>query len=286
MKTYNVVFERFDSIDKLVKANRSRKVNKVWKEALCSSLHTDKETIKFAGTKSYDEAEGLLVNGWNEHIDKFKSAAKVSPNVRRTQRKPATGVVGYAPNVPNAIRGLPNSMISTETVKQKVKAVTIVYSPCVNSKWKAQEIVECGVAVMKIINLLEAQGIRAQLSIEGMSTVVNNDWSVVWVDVKNWRESLDLKKLMFPVVSPSMLRRIGFRWLETNPDIKNRRYTYGYGTPIGGGEYQGTVKIMKHHGLLKENEYYITAPACRENGYDPDKIMEFVGMAKLKQRSA
>lgn len=284
---YNVVFERFPTIDKLIQTNKNRKPNKVFSPYPLNSNDTSKS---FSGTASYQEAEDLLVHSWDKPLDRLKGGEKafVKSNTVAQKRKSTTGVVGYMPNVPNAVMGLPNSMINTESIKQKVKAVTIVYSPCVSYQWSTNEIIDSGIAVMNIINLLERNGIRVQLTIEFMASHTgranpSNQLSVVWLDVKGWRDPLDLKKIAFPVVHSSMLRRIGFRWLETNPNITNPNYIGGYGTPIGDGVYTSAVQTLKDHQLLKDHEYYITAPLCKDMNFDPEKIMEKANMMDLRK---
>ena len=284
---YNVVFERFPTIDKLIQANKNRKPNKVFSPYPLNSNDTSKS---FSGTASYQEAEDLLVHSWDKPLDRLKGGEKafVKSNTVAQKRKSTTGVVGYMPNVPNAVMGLPNSMINTESIKQKVKAVTIVYSPCVSYQWSTNEIIDSGIAVMNIINLLERNGIRVQLTIEFMASHTgranpSNQLSVAWLDVKGWRDPLDLKKIAFPVVHSSMLRRIGFRWLETNPNITNPNYIGGYGTPIGDGVYTSAVRTLKDHQLLKDYEYYITAQLCKDMNFDPEKIMEKANMMNLRK---
>lgn len=287
---YNVVFERFPTIDKLIQANKNRKPNKVFSPYSLKSNDTSDECQSFSETASYQEAEDLLVHSWDKPLDRLKGGEKafVKSNTVAQKRKSATGVVGYMPNVPNAVMGLPNSMINTESIKRKVKAVTIVYSPCVSYQWSSNEIIDSGIAVMNIINLLERNGIRVQLTIEFMASHTGisnpkNQLSVAWLNVKGWRDPLDLKKIAFPVVHSSMLRRIGFRWLETNPNITNQSYTRGYGMPIGDGIYTAAVRTLNDHQLLKDHEYYITAPLCRDMNFDPEKIMEKANMMNLRK---
>ena len=288
MGTHNVVFERFNSIDRLIKANDNRHLNSAFKsKPILKSIDIDPSTTKFTQTKSYEEAVNLLENGWDKHLDTFKTENKLNANTVIQKKRPTLSVVGYVPNVPNAIMGLPNSMITTEIVKQKIKAVTIIYSSCASYRWTAEELVQCGISVMKIINVLESQGIRVKLIVEGISsTTVNKNWSLMWVDVKDWREPLDLKKISFPVIHPSMLRRIAFRWLETNPNITDSKFKNGYGNVIEGGDYFDTVVALKTHGLLKDNEYYITPSFCKRNNFNSDRIMESLGLEKNKRKGA
>ena len=68
-----------------------------------------------------------------------------------------------------------------------------------------------------------------------------------------------------------MFRRFGFRWLETSPEIKDSGWRYGYGEPLR--EYS----FIKEN-FLSENEYFINLTTTKENGYDPEKIIEYLNI--------
>lgn len=278
---YKVAFEEFESINALRHTINTRPLNKAFEGE--SELSSQTGDSSFTGTKNYKEAEDLLVMGWDKHVERFKGGFKGAvTNAPTEKRRPSTGIVGYAPNVPNAILGLPNSMICTERTNQKVKAITIIYAPTVNCGWGTEEIVNAGLTALKIINSIELQGIRVKLVIEGMCATRGNDLSMFTVVVKDYKEAIDIKKICFPVAHGSMLRRIGFKWLETCPQVTNSGYTSGYGTPLSNNSYESVIATLKDNGLLKDNCYYINAPICRDNKYDPQKVMEAVGMKEVK----
>lgn len=281
-----ITLERFGSISQLMSTLKSRqgKVN----EGMRGENSSETSTEKFSGTKSYDEACDQLLNGWDKHLNEikkgFNEAVRVNANTTTQKTRVSAGVVGYAPLVPNAIRGLPNSMITTERIPQKVKAVTIVYNTSVSSHWTTDEMVKCGIAVMKLVNKLELDGYRVKLSVEAMSTTADRDQCRMIVDVKDWKQPLDLKKLCFPMVSPSMLRRIGFRWLETVPNMTNRGFSGGYGTPLCSERgYQKNLESAREAKVIGDNEYYLTAYMVKENNHDIAKIMEQAGMSSLNK---
>jgi hypothetical protein len=166
---------------------------------------------------------------------------------------------------------------------QKVKAVTLIYGMTVNCDWEKDELLECGLSVLKIINLLELQGVRVQLTVEIKNAVSRDDKdrSVCRVDIKDWREALDLRKVAFPVAHPSMLRRIGFRWLETCPLIENERYTSGYGRSPD-GSYERIRETLKKENLLTDNQYYINPQLCRDCNQDILEIVKRAGITGIK----
>lgn len=278
----NSIVEKFDSINQFMAAITSREEN-VAMRGLGHSKNGDKD---FTGTKSWDEALDFLKNGWDEPLEEIKREIvqyKVKTNVTASRQRTSIGVVGYAPCVPNAIKGLPNSMITSERIPQKVKAVSIVYNVNVNCGWTPREIQKCSITVLKIVNQLELQGYRVKLLVEVFSSRKDKDHLRCSVSIKDWRQPLDLKKLCFPLVNPSMFRRMGFRWLETVPNMTNEGFRSGYGTPIcSENKYKEDVERAKEYKVIGENDYFLSAYMIQENKHDVKKVMEAAGMSGLE----
>lgn len=280
----NDVFEHFNSITSFVKALEERKENNSAMRGASSSKDGDKS---FTGTKSYSEAVDLLKNGWTEKLEevkqKFNTAVKANANASTERVRPTTGVVGYAPCVPNAIRGLPNSMITTEKTPQKIKAVSLVYGTTVNGDFRSENLIKCGVAIMQIVNNLELAGYRVKLVQEVLASGTGNDTATAMIDLKDYRQPLDLKKLCFPMIHTSMFRRIGFKWLETVPNLTNRGFSSGYGSALTSDYSERKEFLREKLNCLGDNDFYITAYLIHRNRYDVTKVMEAAGMASLNK---
>lgn len=276
MKYY---FDVYKGIDDLLRKIESRPVNTVFKDATLSS---NSENAKFSGTANYQEAVELFKSGWEDPVKDLKAevkAANIRTNVTETKHRPRNSVVGYAPCVPAAILGLPESMIATERTPSKIKAVSIVHSVCANAATKTQEFLKAGAAVLKIVNDLELKGYRVQLDCEFDASVCGQETTVARFRLKDWRQPLDLKKLTFPMAHASMLRRIGFRHTETHPGIKYSGWTGCYGRALSSDmNYKQQVAMYKKQGMLAENEFFITLDMAKKNGYDTEKIMKQAGM--------
>lgn len=278
------ITERYRSIESLMRTLDSR--NGKNNPAMQGNDSSKTGTKRFCGTKDYDEAVELITKGWTEKLDEIKKgfdkAVRVNTNTTQSRPRPTTGIVGYAACVPNAILGLPNSMIATERVAQKVKAVTIVYNSSVSAGWSTDEMIECGITVMKLVNKLELDGYRVRLTAEPIATTSGSDLAQCLVDLKDWRQPLDLTKLAFPMIHPSMLRRVMFRWLETVPNLTNRGFSGGYGTPKSSEDYEKVVKEYKEERkCLGDNDYYLTAYMVKDEKHDIDRIMKRAGMSAL-----
>ena len=124
--------EVFPNMKSFLKANRERKLNKVFQKASENgrqlqdiNSNADDFQCSSRGTKNYKEAESLALKGWNPSNSKstgiFRTNGKGSKVVRRTM----TGPVGYAPHVPNAIAGRPDSMIYQKRIVEPQPMINI-----------------------------------------------------------------------------------------------------------------------------------------------------------------
>ena len=262
----------------------SRKLNNVFcdKREL-SSQATGRSAKNFTRTDNYEEAMELISGGWNEPLEQIKkgTANNFKSNATLNKSRPQTGVVGYAPCVPNAIMGLPNSMIMTEKTPSKVKAVTILFSMSVTANYSQEQILKAGIVVLNIINDLELAGYRVKLDVEICGSQEGDEYCSARVNVKDWRQPLDLKKVAFPISHPSMFRRFGFRWLETYPSLTNCGYRNGYGSSHYKEDYQNAIDTYTRNNALDKNEYFITTYLCMEENYNKEKITERCGLSKL-----
>lgn len=275
-------YEKFDNLTVMMRELESRKNN----QHMLGRNSSHRIGGDFTGTETWEEAKNLLLNGWEKPLQQIKKGVRqnIKTNVTRSKAIPSTGIVGYAPCVPNAIIGLPNSMITTHRTPSKVKAISLTYSVHVNCSWSTWEITEAGIAALNIVNDLELQGYRVALNVEMFSAEKQGEQLCACVKVKDWRQPMDLKKIAFTIANPSMLRRFGFRWLETTPLMTRDGFASGYGMPLSNKDYEEHLSIVRNAGYISKNEFYITAAMCRAEDYDTGRIMDRAGMTFMKQR--
>jgi hypothetical protein len=260
-----IVKEHFGSIHQMLSVIESRPNNSV----MAGQDSSKTGTKRFTGTDSYEEAKQLFETGYTEILDQVKTG--VGNNLKKTQninrRTIRTGVIGYAPHVPNAILGLPNSMILTEQQPQKIKTVSIVVGITEKCGTKAEEFVKSGIAALSVVNTLELRGYRVALKVAFWCSEGGNERAWGTITLKDYREHMDIQKLCFPLAHPSMFRRFGFKWLETCPEIKDFGWAWGYGRQLNDSDF-----IKKN--FLGDNEFFINLSVTKECDYDPDKIIE------------
>lgn len=272
------ICETFNSIEQMITVLDKRSPNKIWEG---KSQTSNDEGGGFLGTKTYADAVELIKKGWEDPVKELKTAQtalRVKANGSTLKTRPRNSVVGYAPCVPAAILGLPESMIATERTPQKIKAVSIIYCSDASAGTATKEFLKCGAVVLNIVNELELKGYRVRLVNEFTGAERDNEALISRVVLKDWRQPLDLKKITFPLAHSAMCRRFSFRYTETQPELRNTGWRPGYGRPIGSRGYAKVVEAYRKEGLLTDNEYYLNLQMVQKNDYDMQKVMEQAGM--------
>lgn len=227
-------------------ANYIQEFNSIqkWYEYLCNTPfneafrweeHRSVKTGRYEWTQtnSFEEATDLLRNGWDDMskklTQKLNTACKTLQPMK-AQRN-VLSVAGYQPVVALYLAGVPQNMIDKQMVLKKQKIIELTKDITYSANISADKIVEESVKAMMVVKKLEAQGYRVKLNIalgvnEGCRSIICK------VCIKQPSERLNVSKLAFPMVHPSMLRRLFLRYIEVNPDV-TKDFTRGYGFPIG-----------------------------------------------------
>lgn len=156
--------------------------------------------------------------------------------------------IGYAPHIPNAILGLPNSMISSRTEPKKTKVIDVLIDAGYSASVKPKQIASFGNRVLNYIQKLEKLGYRVRLSIFiAFSEEYSDKFYACKVQLKNERQPLNFKRVAYPLISQGMLRMLFFDWLETCPDSQYVNY---YGIPLYKKPKAFQNKVLE---LVREN---------------------------------
>lgn len=186
------------------------------------------------GTSSFEEATELFKNGWQlgaEELTKKLKIAETQKDVQTTYKN-ILSMCGYQAIVPLYLQGVPNNMVSKKIVPVKNKVITInkiiSVSASVSSETMKAESVKC----FQIIKKIEQSGIRVNLNL-----MISTGHVCAKIRLKSANEKLNISKLAFPLVHPSMFRRLYFRFIETYPTIP-RSYRFGYGSVPNESEFK------------------------------------------------
>lgn len=214
-------------------------------EAFCWAKHSSVEGNKwFTKTESFEEAVNLFKNGWSDMASKLVQKLKVIESKTEPTMKPRNqlGVCGYQAIVPLYLQGVPNNMMNKKMVPVKQKVITLNKSIDYHGGVSADTIVEESIKAMQIIKKLEAQGYRCNLNIVlGSSAGWPEKQFIIKVRIKSANEKMNISKLAFPLVHPSMLRRLFFRFIEVYPNV-TKSFVSGYGAPATSSELRNTFK--------------------------------------------
>ena len=197
---------------------------------------------EFTGTDSYEQAVEMFKNGWQSKAEELTKRLKVIQNqvIDAQVQKVLFDVVGFQASVPRYLQGIPTNMVNKKLVPIKQKIVTINKDISYNCGVTTEQIVEASIQTLQLVKKIEAQGIRVNLNlIWGVKASGSNE--IVKIRLKSANERVNISKLAFPLVHPSMLRRLCFRYLEVAPTITHG-YLYGYGSPLDGSQLKTYCK--------------------------------------------
>ena len=214
------------------------KFNELFKDENDRSSRTGR--AYFTGTADYDTADGLLRDGDTENAKKLTAASGAglkSANGDGQRARRVSAVCGGAANVPAVLMGLPKSMIMQKKfVYKDSKVLNLVYSVSIGANIDADEINRVSVNLVNAIMGIEKSGYRVNLYVcvcaERKYTRRGSEYCNMFVRIKDSGQYMDVKKMAYPLVNPSMLRRHYFRFVETAENIKDSSWVHTYGTPI------------------------------------------------------
>lgn len=231
----------FDSLQEFYKYICDTPFNEAFRWSNHSSVSNDKHWTK---TESFEEAVSLFKNGWSDMATKLVQKLKVIESKTEPTMKPRStlSVCGYQAVVPLYLQGVPNNMMNKKMVPVKQKVITLNKSLDYNGGTSSDKIVEESIKAMQIVKKLEAQGFRCNLNIcLGTSAGWPEKQFIIKVRIKSANEKLNVSKLAFPLVHPSMLRRLFFRFIEVYPNV-TKSFVGGYGHPASSSELRNIFK--------------------------------------------
>lgn len=278
-----IVSEHFKSISEMMDIITKRPNNKVMESQNSSSRKGEKA---WYGTASFEEAVDLMQTGYKDVLPRIKEGLNTSMKAlskqfaRSDMRRPRNLPIGFIPNVPNAILNLPDSMIDIRLTPQKRKTLTITYVMAGNCGCKAEMWIKAGVALLTAIKIVERRGISVKIDASFYCGSSDGETVMGSVTVKHFGQPLDLQKLCFPLVHPSMFRRIGFKFLETTPILTKEGFAWGYGRGFDSDE-----KKIKAE-LETPNSYLLSGQWIKRHDYSVEEILNYLNFSKNGLKTA
>lgn len=225
----NFVIESYNSTADVVRDCRTRPITD-------KSFHNMQDgtlgghSKEWCGIESYEQALKFLEEGYQPTVEKLKSGIKTNLQGQGKRISFSNDIVGYAPIVPLAILGVPNSMINSTMKPIKAKVIDVYYNMTASCSTKSEDIIKAGIKLLSTIVLLEQQGYRFNLyAVQNYYDRYNRNNYGLKIKVKDAMQPIDLKRISFPLTHTAFFRVIGFDWYSKCPEAK---YIGGYGCSI------------------------------------------------------
>lgn len=225
----------------------------------------------FTGTASFEQADNLRRKGdkkslamLNEYKIKFDKYIQYNNGYKIKQRN---DIHGFVPIVPNAIIGLPLSMINQSREAKKVKGIDIFFNVSIRCSTGTKDIARKGAIMLSLIDALERKGFRVNLKVGSVSMKGDTVHGVI-TTMKRYDEPLNIRKLAYYLVNPSCLRRTFFKLKESISELTDVTND-GYGT---NNKFDKQRKRLK--GIYGEQLKIVDSSIMENTDISDDKLFE------------
>lgn len=221
-------FIEYNSLAEFYEYITNTPLNETFRWGRLSSVDND---YSFSQTYTFEEATELLKTGWQDMSERLTQTlkAEMGKMEKVMVSKNMVSVQGYQPIVPLYLNGIPANMVSRRMQLMKQKVITLNKSITYSGAVSTEQMVEQSIKALAIVKKLENQNYRCNLNII-LGTEEPGKGYTIKIRVKSANERLNINKLSFPLVHPSMLRRLFFRFIETYPNVPGS-FRLGYGRP-------------------------------------------------------
>lgn len=219
-----------------------------------------------------EETYRMLREGYQPVVEALKAKTRFTASGQTKRFKTFNDVAGFAPIIPNAIMGLPNSMVNSAMKPIKTKVLDIYYEMTCPAYRNASELIKAGQKILGVIMELEAQGYRFNLYCVQGYYEKGNGCDMLCVKVKSANQPMDLKRMSFPIAHTAFFRGIGFDWYSKFP---KSTYRAGYGCPICFNKSQSEIQ-EEYRKLMGKSAIYFSAETIIQKEDDAEKYMKEV----------
>lgn len=217
--------ETYQSSAELVRLTKSRK-----RRIGDDTLGAKEFYSSWEGVNSPQDALDLCENGWSAKVGEVQKLVKEAQRRIQSKRLVQTqGVCGFAPIVPLALSGSPQSMLDMKIVPKKTKTIDLYYDMTVGAFMSSERLLQIGMKVLEAVMSLESSGYRVRLSaVQNYSNSSQSD--ILVVRIKDETQPFNIERMCFPLFNPAFFRVIGFGWYERCPTTT---YKSAYGRSLG-----------------------------------------------------
>lgn len=254
----NIGIEYFDSVQEFTRVVETRPNN----DAFSRYNQSERGSHRFTGTTNFETAQKYMKRGYKEGAKDLLSC-KSSVKILNPAKKVTTfqDVCGFAPIVPNAIIGIPQSMINSRVKVKQARVINILLD--VNIAYNVDKDVLSlgGKNVYSLVKSLELRGVRVNLSAFCCQYIDSeNKYAIALVKIKDSKQAINPQLIAYPITHPSFFRRHMFKWIETSPLCNYRSMTGDYGK-VGRyymqRQFGSVMRALLDNKLVEKDTYYI-----------------------------
>ena len=217
-----------------------------------------------------DQTYKMLREGYQPVVDSLRGHIKANMNSKRFRS--FNDVVGYQPIVPNAIMGLPKSMINSAMTPIKTKVIDVYYEMTCAAFAESSDLIKAGQKMLGVIMELEAQGYRFNLYCTQGYYSSSSGCDMLCLKVKSANQPMDLKRMSFPIAHTAFFRGMGFDWYSKFP---KGTYRPGYGHAIAYDKSQAQIQ-EEYRKIFGKGAIYFAAKTIIEKKDNADEYIKEV----------
>jgi hypothetical protein len=180
-----------------------------------STDENDEDELEWHGGMTYEDALDKLENGDKELADEIDKVKVDSIITDKLTQKYLADIQGFIPHVPNAVLGLPQSMINIHynRVNSNNKIINLVLDADCSCGVEADDYMKVSKLFFSVVDSIEQLGYRCSIyySLASKFDKGKANWIL---KVKDSSEPFNRYKCAFILGSVAMFRRIGFRLTE------------------------------------------------------------------------
>lgn len=226
--------------------------DKMPSEDYFGSAHGRKE---FNGFGSPLELRELLRGGIKDtSAVRRVTRLKAGKNTSNIVKKRVYDLMGDEVDIPSYIAGIPECMEDVIRIRRPYKAIRLVLDPTMHCGYSAEQMIDAGIILSRLVLALEKAGRSVHLSMYNAFVAYEKD--DIWFmscDIKKAGTPLNAKKLLM-CTHPAFFRGAGFTWVaRTCP------YHMSFlGYPLNGliERHDKTLKFLKDH-VYRDKELYL-----------------------------
>lgn len=269
--------EIYDSAYQVVKDCEERKIT----SSSFDNMRKKVDDPDWYGVASYQEALDLMETGYQPTVDELKKGIKANLSGQAKRITFHNDVVGYAPIVPLAIMGVPQSMMNSHMKQVKAKVIDVYYDMTATCDKEPKQFIDAGAKLLGAIMELEMQGYRMNVyCVQGYFSP-GSGCDLLCVRVKSANQPLDLKRISFPLTHPAFFRVIGFDWYSKVPGGIHR---WGYGHNLS-RDFNNEHMQNGFKELFGNNAVVFSASQIIKNKDSKDHLKEVIAGADGKKKS-